>query len=97
MLLAYNCIYKCTNTEQTDNILAILRCLPEKGYIEKSADVEELHILIDDLQTHFHVFQLLQKYQVALTMENIKIISETRNDASIEDLFVNVCRSASKM
>jgi hypothetical protein len=97
MLLAHNCIYKCESTNQTDNVLAILNCLPERGFIKKSASAESLHDLIDDLDAHFKAVRSLQKYEVSLTVDKMKGISRNGSQTAVEELFIDICRSASKM
>jgi len=97
MLLAHNCIYKCENTEETANVLAILACLPEKGYAKKSSSMENLHTLLEEVQAHFRGVQLIQKYHVSLTVDRMKRISQDESQASQEDLLINICQSASIM
>lgn len=92
MRLAYNCIYACKNVNETDNILAILNCLPERNRGAINDNLKEQHDAIDELELHYQGAKILAKYNVPLSLDEIREITV---DAEYEDkcmeLFKKLC------
>lgn len=75
MKLAYNCIYSCRNVNETDSILAILNCLPERNRGLTGDDMKEQHDAIDELELHYQGVKILNEYNVQLTLDQIRQIT----------------------
>jgi hypothetical protein len=97
MLLAQNCIYACQSTNQSANILALLACLPDRGYGPKSPSIEKLHDSIDELEMFYTAVELLQKCQVFITIDKLKLLTKREDRKEIDEFLINLCHLASKM
>lgn len=75
MKLAYNCIYACNSVEETENILAILNCLPERNRGSMNDSLKEQHDAIDELELHYQGAKILKKYNVPMTLARIREVT----------------------
>jgi len=97
MVLARNCIYACKNPNQNDNILTLLGCLPKRGYGPENTELEKLHDSIDELEVYYKTVKVLQRYNVPMTVLEIKELAKRKEDNEINEFFTSLCRMASKM
>ncbi|CAG7816117.1 unnamed protein product [Allacma fusca] len=97
MKLAYNCIYACKSSKQNDNILALLGCLPDRGYggyVIKDSELEKLHDAIDQLELHYHAVQILEKYSLPYSLKEIQTMADDEDEISV--FFEKLCSGANK-
>lgn len=92
MRLAYNCIYACKSVSQEDNILAVLNCLPERNRGSLNDSLKEQHDAIDELELHYQGAKVLKKYDVPMTLQEIKNITI---DHDYEDKCMEIFRKLS--
>jgi len=95
MRLAYNCIYACKSTKQTENILAILNCLPERNRGILNDSLKELHVAIDDLELHYQGLKILDKYEIPITLQELKAIAiDEEMNHRVLGFFQRICDTA---
>lgn len=96
MQLAQNCIYACEDPKQIENVLAILTCLPERhrGVVHDS--LQPLHDGIDDMELHYQGVKILNKYNIGISLQELKdiaMISTDGSESQIENFFKKICDS----
>ncbi|CAL8069233.1 unnamed protein product [Orchesella dallaii] len=92
MKLAYNCIYACKSVHEVDNILAILNCLPERNRGALNDSLKEQHDSIDELELHYQGAKILLKYDVPMTLDQIRQITiDHEFEDKCMDLFKKLC------
>jgi hypothetical protein len=91
--MACNCIYACKNPKQIDNILSILNCLPERHRGIVDDNLKPLHDAIDDLELQYQGVKILDKYNISLSLQDLKDKAACKgdNDAEIESFFKQIC------
>ncbi|XP_056437886.1 NBAS subunit of NRZ tethering complex [Gadus chalcogrammus] len=90
MSVALECIYSCERDNQLSLCYDILECLPQRGYGPETDITASLHDLVDRLEKHLSVSEVLEKHGLQ------KPISYVRNSESslgeAHQLMVKLCR-----
>lgn len=97
--MAHGCIYACKAPSQIDNILSILNCLPERHHGVVHDSLKPLHDAIDDLELHYQGVKILEKYNVPLSLQELKEKAAAKDTdtnsvgGDIENFFKTICDS----